>query len=127
MKVEMNSAKIEEEVARMRECVRIDNERHQIICKLPLKEGDEDLLAPNFEAAKRRLRTELLKLRKLPEEEQHQVRDSFLKLRKLGYIKTLSELSEDEKRVVTASKVNYFISVSIAYKEHPCQNNDGCQ
>ena len=117
MKVEMNSAKIEEEVARMRECVRIDNERHQIICKLPLKKGDENLLAPNFDAAKRRLRTELLKLRKLPEEEQHQVRDSFLKLRKLGYIKTLSELSEDEKRVVTASKVNYFIPVSIAYKE----------
>ena len=117
MKVEMNSAKIEEEVARLRECVRIDDERHQIICKLPLKKGDENLLAPNFRAAKDRLRTELLKLRKLPEEEQHQVRDSFLKLRKLGYIKTLSELSEDEKRVVTASKVNYFIPVSIAYKE----------
>ena len=117
MKVEMNSAKAEEEAARLRECVRIDNDLNRIICKLPLKEDDKSLLAPNYETARKRLHIELLKLKRLPDKEQLQVRDSFLKLRKLGYIKTLSELKESERAIVTTSKVNYFIPVSIAYKE----------
>ena len=117
MKVEKNSARLEKEMARLRECVRIDHAKKVIICKLPLDEGYEDLLAPNFDSASRRLRTELLKLKRLPPKEQEQVRDSFIKLRKLGYIKKLSELNEDEKKLMNSSEVNYFIPVSIAYKE----------
>ena len=117
LKVEASSAKIEEEVSRLRECVKIDEERKVIICKLPIDEEQMELLAPNFESAKRRLRSELLKLQKLPEKERVQVRDSFLKLRKMGYIKTSSELEEEDRKLMSKSKVNYFIPVSIAYKE----------
>ena len=117
MKVEASSLKIEKEMSKLRECVRIDEEKKVIICKLPLEEGFEDFLAPNFEAAKRRLRNELLKLKKLPPKEQEEVKNSFIKLRKLRYVRTMSELTGEERQLMAASKVNYFIPVSIAYKE----------
>ena len=96
--------------------VSIDLRTNRIVAKHVLPSNFKELLGDNRKECERRLRIQLQKLAKRPEEEKIQVQQSIQKLITRGFVCTRNEFSEEERRAVEENEGPYTLPVSIVFK-----------
>ena len=96
--------------------VSIDLRTNRIVAKHVLPSNFKELLGDNRKECERRLRTQLQKLAKRPEEERNQVQQSIRKLISRGFVCTKNEFSDEERRAVEENEGPYTLPVSIVFK-----------
>ena len=96
--------------------VSIDLRTNRIVAKHVLPTNFKELLGDNRKECERRLRNQLIKLSKRPEEEKSQVLQSIKKLITRGFICTKDEFTEEELKIVEENEGQYVLPVSIVFK-----------
>ena len=101
----------------LKNSVSIDLRTNRIVAKHVLPNNFKDLLGDNRAECERRLRTQLHKLAKRPDEERAQVRQCIKKLIDRGFVCTREEFTEEEKAAVEKNEGPYTLPVSIVFKQ----------
>ena len=114
---ENTSLKAEREDKVLYDSVTLDIQNHRIECQLPLPDNYHTELKPNKFLAEKRLKSELMKLSRKVGPEPDQVKESFAKLIKRGYIRKFESLSAEDQEEVDSQLVHCYLPVVIAYKE----------
>ena len=96
--------------------VSIDLRTNRIVAKHVLPTNFKELLGDNRKECERRLRNQLIKLSKRPEEERSQVLQSIKKLITRGFVCTKEEFTEEELKMVEENEGQYVLPVSIVFK-----------
>ena len=101
----------------IRNSVSIDLSQDRIVARHVLPSNYLELLGDNKAHCELRLRNQLRKLAQRSKKEQEQVKASIKKLHTRGFISSMDELSELERKIIEDNQSAYYIPTSIVFKE----------
>ena len=123
----LDSVSIREEVEQsiIDRCVKVDLEHRTTTAKLPFVVADPDTrLVPNMRMALKVYKAQIKKLEKAPEDKLAII-DSENKLQKLGFVDYISDLDQEDKKLILNSDTKYFIAWRAVWNEKsistPCR------
>lgn len=99
----------------LRSTITFDSETRRFTARLPIQGDASTLLAPNRDMAEKSIRGQLRRISNKPEDIQ-EIRTSFDKLVKKGFIAKLNDIPENIRQEILDQELNHYIPWVLAYK-----------